>query len=204
MAALSFSSRENEIDDLCLGMTFTVDMEVFGERKTVLLIEDGENVEVTDENKKEYVEYVWARRLLPWREDRVVRNSYAKFSAFSDNVLKWRYWLPNYCSIDKGTTIALSTNSNPCRCSLLLEWRLTRGIKDQVGVMAQGLHQVVPKVLLQQFDEKELEVWLPLKQPRWLLVLFMLADQGAVVMLALSPIYFKRTLCLGAATRSTF
>jgi hypothetical protein len=39
-------------------MTFSVDTEVFGERKTVLLIEDGDNVEVTDENKKEYAEYV--------------------------------------------------------------------------------------------------------------------------------------------------
>lgn len=39
-------------------MTFTVDTEVFGERKTVELIEDGENVAVTDENKKDYVEYV--------------------------------------------------------------------------------------------------------------------------------------------------
>jgi hypothetical protein len=39
-------------------MTFSVDTEVFGERKTVLLMEDGDNVEVTDENKKEYAEYV--------------------------------------------------------------------------------------------------------------------------------------------------
>lgn len=50
--------RDNDIDELCLGMTFSVDTEVFGEHKTVELIEDGENVEVTNANKQDYVEYV--------------------------------------------------------------------------------------------------------------------------------------------------
>ena len=40
-------------------MTFSLDTEVFGERKTVELIEGGEEVDVTDENKKDYVAYVF-------------------------------------------------------------------------------------------------------------------------------------------------
>lgn len=39
-------------------MTFSVDDEQFGERKTIDLIPNGSEIPVTNENKKQYVEYV--------------------------------------------------------------------------------------------------------------------------------------------------
>lgn len=48
---------DNNIDDAMLGMTFTSSYESFGETKEVSLKDDGENIEVTEENKSEYIEY---------------------------------------------------------------------------------------------------------------------------------------------------
>lgn len=48
--------RENDIDGVDL--TFSVDDEKFGERRTIDLKPDGQNIPVTNENKREYVEYV--------------------------------------------------------------------------------------------------------------------------------------------------
>ena len=47
---------ENEIDECYLGLTFSVDQEEFGETKEVELKEGGKEIDVTDENKAEYVE----------------------------------------------------------------------------------------------------------------------------------------------------
>jgi E3 ubiquitin-protein ligase NEDD4 len=46
---------DNDITDV-LDLTFSVDDDKFGEVVTVDLKEDGRNIEVTEENKKEYVE----------------------------------------------------------------------------------------------------------------------------------------------------
>ena len=48
--------RENDIEECGLEMFFAVDYETLGELKTHELIPDGENVQVTEENKHEYVE----------------------------------------------------------------------------------------------------------------------------------------------------
>lgn len=48
---------ENSIDDV-LELTFSTDDERFGETVTIDLKPDGRNIEVTNENKKEYIEYV--------------------------------------------------------------------------------------------------------------------------------------------------
>eukprot|EP01134_Creolimax_fragrantissima_P003661 CFRG3661T1 len=48
----------NDIDDLGLGMTFSVDYEAFGERATHELMENGDATEVTDDNKHEFVTLV--------------------------------------------------------------------------------------------------------------------------------------------------
>jgi len=40
---------------LGLDMTFSTDDNIFGEVKTIDLKADGQNIEVTDENKEEYI-----------------------------------------------------------------------------------------------------------------------------------------------------
>jgi hypothetical protein len=50
--------RDNDIDDLEMGLYFTIDYKVFGELKTHELIPNGSSVEVTDENKHLYAEYI--------------------------------------------------------------------------------------------------------------------------------------------------
>jgi E3 ubiquitin-protein ligase NEDD4 len=45
---------ENDITDV-LDLTFSTDDDRFGEVVTVDLIPDGQNIEVTEDNKKEYV-----------------------------------------------------------------------------------------------------------------------------------------------------
>lgn len=49
------SDRENDITDV-LEETFSMTDESFGERKQVDLKPDGQNIPLTNENKKEYVE----------------------------------------------------------------------------------------------------------------------------------------------------
>lgn len=48
---------DNDITDV-LDQTFSIDDEQFGETKTIDLKPNGSNIQVTNENKKEYVEYV--------------------------------------------------------------------------------------------------------------------------------------------------
>ena len=47
---------ENDITGVLDEATFSMDDESFGEKKTVDLKPNGRNIEVTNENKKEYVE----------------------------------------------------------------------------------------------------------------------------------------------------
>lgn len=49
--------RNNDITD-ALELTFSTDDERFGETVSIELKPGGENIEVTNENKHEYVEYV--------------------------------------------------------------------------------------------------------------------------------------------------
>lgn len=51
-------SRENDIDGI-LDLTFSTDDERFGETVTIDLKPDGRDIEVTNDNKKEYVECVF-------------------------------------------------------------------------------------------------------------------------------------------------
>lgn len=43
-------------------------------------------------------------------------------------------------------------------CSLLTNWRFTRGVKEQTRAFLDGFNEVVPLEWLRYFDEKELEV----------------------------------------------
>ena len=49
--------RENDIEGV-IEPTFSTEDESFGEIRTIDLKPDGRNIEVTNENKKEYIEYV--------------------------------------------------------------------------------------------------------------------------------------------------
>lgn len=52
-----FSRRENDITDI-IDETFTTVEERFGELVTIELKPGGADIEVTEDNKKDYVEYV--------------------------------------------------------------------------------------------------------------------------------------------------
>jgi E3 ubiquitin-protein ligase NEDD4 len=52
---LTTPRRENDINGI-IELTFSVDDEQFGERRTIDLIPDGSTIAVTNENKKQYVE----------------------------------------------------------------------------------------------------------------------------------------------------
>lgn len=54
----SLASRDNDIEGI-VELTFSIDDEKFGERDTIDLKPDGRNIPVTNENKHEYVEYVY-------------------------------------------------------------------------------------------------------------------------------------------------
>jgi E3 ubiquitin-protein ligase HUWE1 len=54
---------EQSIDDLYLGLTFSADEDNFGQRRTVPLKPGGEDIDVTDANKAEYVQLVARHRL---------------------------------------------------------------------------------------------------------------------------------------------
>lgn len=58
--------RENDITNV-LELTFSTDDERFGETVTIDLKPNGRNIEVTNENKKEYIEYVmiWTQGYRP-------------------------------------------------------------------------------------------------------------------------------------------
>ena len=54
---------ENDINDLYMGMDFSVDEEKFGEMKNIDLKPGGKDIDVTDENKEEYIELIVQHRL---------------------------------------------------------------------------------------------------------------------------------------------
>lgn len=49
------STSKNDIEGI-IELTFSIDDEQFGERRTIDLIPNGRNIPVTNENKKQYVE----------------------------------------------------------------------------------------------------------------------------------------------------
>jgi len=89
-------SRENDITDI-LDETFTVTEDRFGELVTIELKPGGEDIPVTEENKKDYVEAV-------------------------------------------------------------VSYRIERRVKDQFDAFMDGLLELIPKDLVNVFDERELEL----------------------------------------------
>jgi len=85
------------IDEVGLEFTFIVDTEEFGKMTTHELKPDGNNILVTEENKKEYLR-------------------------------------------------------------LVTQFRMTSGIRLQIDSFLEGFHELIPRVLIQIFDENELEL----------------------------------------------
>ena len=50
-------------------------------------------------------------------------------------------------------------------CRLMIDWRFSRGVKDQTKAFLDGFNEVVPLQWLQYFDERELEVRLHICLP---------------------------------------
>ena len=59
----SLLCRDNNIEECGLEMFFSVDKEILGEVTTHELKPDGGNVQVTEENKEEYIRYPLLRHL---------------------------------------------------------------------------------------------------------------------------------------------
>lgn len=79
--------KENEIDGCGLDLCFATDMEVLGEIKQCELKEGGKEIDVTDENKDEYIELI-----TEWRFKRgVVEQTEAFLKGF--NAVLPAYWL---------------------------------------------------------------------------------------------------------------
>lgn len=57
--------KDNDIDEVDLGMTFSADFEILGKVETVELKEEGGNITVTQENKEEYINL-----MTQWRFNR--------------------------------------------------------------------------------------------------------------------------------------
>ncbi|TQS38085.1 hypothetical protein Golomagni_01418 [Golovinomyces magnicellulatus] len=87
---------ENDITDI-ITETFSVDSDKFGVNETIDFIPNGRNINVTEENKHEYVR-------------------------------------------------------------LMVEWRLTGSVKDQLDEFLKGFHDIVPADLISIFNEQELEL----------------------------------------------
>eukprot|EP00047_Mylnosiga_fluctuans_P011248 m.20207 g.20207 ORF g.20207 m.20207 type:complete len:987 (-) comp3512_c0_seq1:74-3034(-) len=67
---------DNNIEEACLGLTFSVDAEEFGDTREYELKAGGKDIEVTEENKAEYVQLVSQWRLVKRTEAQM--NSFLK------------------------------------------------------------------------------------------------------------------------------
>eukprot|EP00039_Didymoeca_costata_P006576 m.91487 g.91487 ORF g.91487 m.91487 type:complete len:1003 (+) comp13305_c0_seq4:196-3204(+) len=73
---------DNDIDELYMGMTFSVDNEEFGKVVEHELKPGGTDIEVTDANKKEYIDLI-----VQWRLTRGVQEQTEAFKAGFDEIL---------------------------------------------------------------------------------------------------------------------
>lgn len=128
---LSWLPRDNNIEECGLEMYFSVDMEILGKISSHDLKPDGANVLVTEENKEEYI----------------------RFCIITALSYKPQYFLSEYCGVNVFLELMFAL-----ACSLMAEWRFSRGVEGQTKAFLDGFNEVVPLQWLQYFDEKELEV----------------------------------------------
>lgn len=125
-------SRDNNIEECGLEMFFSVDKEILGEITTHELKPGGGDIQVTEENKEEYIR--WG--LLD------VNQSFNPAL-----VIPTKLGHRQYCCV----IIFLLHR-------LVAEWRLSRGVEEQTQAFFEGFNEVLPQQYLQYFDAKELEV----------------------------------------------
>lgn len=126
--------RDNNIEECGLELFFSVDKEILGEVSTHELKPDGGELQVTEENKEEYIRCV---------VDRVFIHSPARLQ---------HVVLLYYCAV------SLMSFACVCPCRLVAEWRMSRGVEEQTQAFFEGFNEVLPQQYLQYFDAKELEV----------------------------------------------
>lgn len=61
---MSFVSRENDIEECGLEMYFCADFEILGKIDQHELKEGGTDIKVTEENKEEYIKWVFLSNLI--------------------------------------------------------------------------------------------------------------------------------------------
>lgn len=135
--------RDNNIEECGLEMFFSVDKEILGEITTHELKEGGGDIQVTEENKEEYIRWV----LTFWK-----LNIFVAFSVC--------FCCLNRTFMQTFQRLFLLKSSS----RLIAEWRLSRGVEEQTQAFFEGFNEVLPQQYLQYFDAKELEVWLLLRK----------------------------------------
>jgi hypothetical protein len=131
-----FFPRDNDITDV-IENTFSTEEERFGELISIPLIPGGENIEVTELNKKEYVEYVPSSSPLP----------------FSLSLPPLAGRLPRrVCN-----AVSLIRSFRVC-VSAITEYRISKRVEEQFQAFMSGFNELIPQELINVFDERELEL----------------------------------------------
>lgn len=115
-------------------MFFSVDKEILGEITTHELKPGGGDIQVTEENKEEYIR--WVLLIFLCKACLEIKNGPRDIFM---KLLKVRC-----ASVSLGRLVA--------------EWRLSRGVEEQTQAFFEGFNEVLPQQYLQYFDAKELEV----------------------------------------------
>lgn len=147
-------------------MFFSVDKEILGEVTTHELKPDGGNIQVTEENKEEYIRCCSSLTVL-------LHTTYLYVTHLPMISLRLTY---NNCNTDIQYNCKSSHECAPVKhlssvcvqiynnlyisvSRLVAEWRLSRGVEEQTQAFFEGFNEVLPQQYLQYFDAKELEVF---------------------------------------------
>ncbi|EMP28988.1 E3 ubiquitin-protein ligase HACE1 [Chelonia mydas] len=144
---------DNDIGDLGLELTFSVETDVFGAMEEVPLKPGGASILVTQDNK------------LPLTAVRCSRPMGATGS--SGQHIPRPTPLPTApIGLEQRTAVSGSCNRKNLQTlqaeyvQLVTELRMTRAIQPQINAFLQGFHMFIPPSLIQLFDEYELELLL--------------------------------------------
>ncbi|KAI5698880.1 hypothetical protein M8J76_007233 [Diaphorina citri] len=123
---------ENTLSNDVLDTTFAVEVNSFGVLKVHELKGGGKDIQVTEDNKKEYV-----RLYVNWRFMRGIEQQ--------------------FLALQKGFT-EIAVCELEIHARLYVNWRFMRGIEQQFLALQKGFTEIVPLHLLRPFDERELEL----------------------------------------------
>ncbi|RCI08144.1 hypothetical protein L249_6336 [Ophiocordyceps polyrhachis-furcata BCC 54312] len=126
---------DNDISGGILEQTFSTEDERFGVMTTEDLIPDGRNIDVTNENKKEYVDLMTFST-----EDE-------RFGVMTTEDL-----------IPDGRNIDVTNENKKEYVDLMVKWRIEKRIAEQFQAFKEGFQELIPQDLINVFDERELEL----------------------------------------------